>query len=936
MARELSETLENQQKWGLYSHPYVKARITKRWGGVVRYDWDSLYSGSEEDYLHCAAMPGDGSLIRLRVTGAPAWISPTGGSGTGWTLTTQAYDEDILTGAKAANIPDASWTNALELTHAALLCSKIQLFLAGNVAGDQVDIDVFYGAAWHDVYEGTFTLNAWLEKSIPAGLQTVTAMRVRLYNSQATEEDMWLNEADFWTIPAAHNLYYQRVTSPAPESDFSPWTSLSKSNVIAVASCSREAKVSQFYINSSKAIYHRESTDNGANWGAWSHIGDTITTDIRGADADYKPNGDLCLFVAEATDVRYLERTTGSWGSYSKWDKNPIAWFTPTSHNDPESKWNDPTFAYDNDLETWAYATVPGDTWSEWLELLRAEASYARIRFLTVKVVQDECELQLFYGGEWHSVFLGSDYLNYEWKEINLFDTPTVSKARYKGHTLPGWLDKAILYEFDFGVGSWDVRELTGISVCYDGDWCVVITGKDASENPTVWSFIRGDGDRMGVGTWSDLEIIVQRGSTEPFTYSAPFLAKPDVYRLHFVENHTEEEITDRVFYTHQPPGADFADNAWLEPVPQNITTTYGVAITGYTSHAWLTNANSVYRAGTDQEELLLTARLLEVDSRDYPDIFKGSLKVVIDNTGGWYDDFDRLGQQLEVGFGYLTSAGYESSLVPFRWITKFKLQAPPWYPLRMIFPTGVIGTLKIETEDAWTFLYRYRTRRPLEWAAGTKSVKELLQFFIARAGLEFGVISQSDAAQNFKPEFEVRAGTSYRTAIKNLLKMVPDQLVFREAKVLLRNPTTEEAVDWTYHTLLGTALLVFRGDYGQTAWDPNRAEVWGDTFMKESANWPQVATVRDRLVRVTTPTYPDIVRAAERAEAELRRSEILTGGESYMTAPVNCGLEPWDVLQITDLNAGVTAIRRRVLRVKAYWNARHWSYQQVITLGAD
>ncbi|GAI23769.1 unnamed protein product, partial [marine sediment metagenome] len=275
------------------------------------------------------------------------------------------------------------------------------------------------------------------------------------------------------------------------------------------------------------------------------------------------------------------------------------------------------------------------------------------------------------------------------------------------------------------------------------------------------------------------------------------------------------------------------------------------------------------------------------------------------------------------VGIGYKTSEGNEYSVVPARWITKFKLVAPPWYPLRIIYSRGIIGTLLIETEDAWKFLWRYRTRRTLSWDADDKSVKELLQFFIARAGLDFEVISQSDAVQNFKPAFEVRTGTSYRTAIKNLLKMVPDQLVFRGAKVLLRNPTTEEAVDWTYHSSFGVGLLLFRGNYGATAWDPNRAEVWGDTFIKMAANWPQVEMVRDRLLRVTTPTYPDTTRAGERADAELRRAEILTGGESGMAAPVNCGLEPWDILQITDINAGVFTIRRRVLRCKTYWNAR-------------
>jgi len=35
---------------------------------VVRYHWDRLYNGTEEDYLHALTLPGDGSLIRVRVT----------------------------------------------------------------------------------------------------------------------------------------------------------------------------------------------------------------------------------------------------------------------------------------------------------------------------------------------------------------------------------------------------------------------------------------------------------------------------------------------------------------------------------------------------------------------------------------------------------------------------------------------------------------------------------------------------------------------------------------------------------------------------------------------------------------------------------------------------------------------------------------------------
>lgn len=467
------------------------------------------------------------------------------------------------------------------------------------------------------------------------------------------------------------------------------------------------------------------------------------------------------------------------------------------------------------------------------------------------------------------------------------------------------------------------------LSICYGDDWSAVLSLEDEDGNKVLRASPIPYSD-------GDAEDIIFRTVTEPFTYGKPFLRYPDSYRLFALENFTQPEEQQRIYYSQTPPSVAFTDHAWLEPVPLDLEAEFGMCLSKGGDYVWLTSAKYVYRALATEQDIDITSRLLEIDMRQYPDIRKGSLKLVLDNTGGWYNSFDRMGDEITIGFGYKTPAGYEYSLASSFWITKQKLVAPPWYPLRMIYPVGVIGTFVLETEDPWRFLYRQRTRRSLEWEAGDKTVKQLLKWFFGRAGLAFDEISSSDAANNFKPAFEVREGTSYRTAIKNLMKMIPDQVFFREQKVYLRNPTTAEAVDWTYHNLIGNALLVFRGKYGTSAWDPNRAEVWGDAFMKTKAEYPQIQKVRERLSRVTIPTYPDLTRAEERADAELRRGEVLTGEESWLSGPVNCGLEPWDKIQITDLNAGVTAIKRRVIRLKTYWNAKHWTYHQTMTLGAD
>jgi len=672
MARTLSATLEEQQKWGLITWPYVIAKIRRRWGGVIRYDWENLYSGAEYNGRHCAAMPGDGSLIRLRVT----------------------------------------------------------------------------------------------------------------------------ESAD------SSKLYYQRITSPDENSDYSAWTYTNMFDVIDIASCAYETEVAQFEIDSDRKIWFRESTDNGANWGAWTLLGYSPTTAIYGMDTAYKPNGDIALFYIDQATVYLRKRLSGVWQDAVTWDK------------------------------------TTGD--------------------------------------------------------------------------------------------------LTGISVFYNTDWNLVISGVDTNNNPRLWSLIYGDGGQQAAGTWSDLEQIMQRLSTEPYTFARPCVRRPDTTRLFFVENFTQAELQNRIWYSHSPPGDTHDENTWLEPVPMNIENEQGLAFTQHGSYAWLTNANTVFRALATDDELDITSRLLEVSMNQMPDRKKGTLKLVLDNTGGWYNDFARLGDEVTIGLGYKTSAGNEYSLASSFWITKYKLYSPPWYPLRMIYPVGIIGTLILETEDVWSFLKRHQTHGSLKWAEGDKSIVDLLKIFFARAGLELDATAASDTATNLKPEFTMYSGRKYYYGIKDLLKLIPDQLVFRESKVLLRNPAEAEAVDWTYHSSIGNALLVYRGQYGTSAWNPNRVEIWGDTFMKQTANWPQIAKVRDRVAFINTPTYPNITRAGERADAEMRKAEILTGEDSWMTAPVNCGLEPWDVIQITDLNAGVTNIKRRVRRLKTYWNARHWAYQQTITLGAD
>ena len=71
--------------------PYLKVEVVDSIGGVRRLDWQRLYSGSEPDSYHAAAMPSDGSLNRCRVDGSNLYRQRVANPGPGsnfsnWTL----------------------------------------------------------------------------------------------------------------------------------------------------------------------------------------------------------------------------------------------------------------------------------------------------------------------------------------------------------------------------------------------------------------------------------------------------------------------------------------------------------------------------------------------------------------------------------------------------------------------------------------------------------------------------------------------------------------------------------------------------------------------------------------------------------------------------------------------------------------------------------
>ncbi|GAI94522.1 unnamed protein product, partial [marine sediment metagenome] len=102
--------------------------------------------------------------------------------------------------------------------------------------------------------------------------------------------------------------------------------------------------------------------------------------------------------------------------------------------------------------------------------------------------------------------------------------------------------DQTTLYVMKFINSSWESRvawdkttgTLSGVATVYDGDWNLLVTGKDSNDNYKLWSLIYGDGGDVDAGTWSALKELASAPSDGNFEYHRVFMDKPDTFRAFF------------------------------------------------------------------------------------------------------------------------------------------------------------------------------------------------------------------------------------------------------------------------------------------------------------------------------------------------------------------------------------------------------------------
>lgn len=530
------------------------------------------------------------------------------------------------------------------------------------------------------------------------------------------------------------------------------------------------------------------------------------------------------------------------------------------------------------------------------------------------------------------------------WGSPELIDyTPSTAiyglAAAYKpnGDVAIFFADQSTLFVKKNVSGQWQTKaawdkttgDLSGVAAIYNGDWYLLVTGKDSGGNYKVWSLVYGDGGEVATGNWSALQELASAPSGGAFEYRQPFLDKMDVYRCFYIEAFSGNEAYNRPFWSHTVPGASFLDGLWREPVPFNLSSAYGLAIAHYGDYAWLTAPGGVWRAPLAAQDLDLTADVTSIKQELGTNT--GTLTVALKNEDGKYAAPGQgtlavldIGCQIDFSPGYVTPAGNEWSDGMSFCLESFEFTS-----------VGGLASLVLHARDGWAALGEWEARHQCRWnkTAESYSVKSIIAIILGKSGLKLEVKSQSAVITGFYPDFTVNPGNDGRTLIGRLLSFVPDLLFIEGNKAYLVNPTSSDSSVYSY----GVAHAIHEGRYHQGGLGKNRVLVEGDAsgalILADNFDWEEINRRYDRLSRVGDKNLGTVAKAKDRGEAVLREMEIAAAG-GEITVPVNCGQQLYDVIDITDFPAGLDAATRRVLSMVLVYQPRKGEYSQRILLG--
>ena len=463
------------------------------------------------------------------------------------------------------------------------------------------------------------------------------------------------------------------------------------------------------------------------------------------------------------------------------------------------------------------------------------------------------------------------------------------------------------------------LSEVTGLACAYDGAWRLAVTGENASGGHRVWSATYD-------GSWSALQEVTRADAGSGVSFGAPFLLPTDVMRLSVVERYTGAGSYHRPLMFNTLAGTAFTKNSWRDPVPFAEEARHGVAMAKSGSAVWLTTTSGVWRGDLDASARDLSADVLWLTMHETPT--GGEVTITLRNDDARYsgvgtaDSPIREGAELRVSPGYATPSGDEVSgdevsEGPVFWVTGWEQRSG-----------GGESTLLVHAGDGWSLLSAWRARRQFSWARGEAPMASILGYLLQRVGLGLESSNPSPAMLAHRPAFTVHPGETGATAVRRLMAMAPDLLLFRGRTAFLRLPQPTDTADYTF----GTYHVVHHVRIARDGPSATRVQVFGAAGVGEAFDWDAMPLVGERLRQIHDLNRHTLAGAQTYAAALLYRFQRdAVSGE--LLAPPNCGLEIHDVVDVhAPGDAAPTRLRVAAIELD-YRRTSAPKYQQKITM---
>jgi hypothetical protein len=214
-------------------------------------------------------------------------------------------------------------------------------------------------------------------------------------------------------------------------------------------------------------------------------------------------------------------------------------------------------------------------------------------------------------------------------------------------------------------------------------------------------------------------------------------------------------------------------------------------------------------------------------------------------------------------------------------------------------------------------------------------AVKQILAFVLGRVGLKLETQSESAVVTGFYPDFTIHPDDKGDLVVLRLLSFVPDTIFFEGIKAFLVNPQSTDSSVYAY----GQSHVISQGKYHSGSWQTNQVRVegndavTGEPVITDVFSWEQMAFIRDRVKQITDRNISSVTEGQSLAGAYLRKAEI-EAASGFISTPVNCGQQLYDVIEISDPQAGLSAAKKRVVGIAMCYLPERGGYEQKLLLG--